>query len=166
MTERVSDERLRELAATSDVWVAELDIAALNAAGFDIVRRAPAPAAPQGVDEAIRAFGTITTALALEKVGGDASLLEVWKARRADVFAAIAAHVASEREAARQDAEILDWLEHNHTLHRSVTALYVVDGYEVSIEHDASTIAGSWRGKTLREAYVAAIRSRKDTTNG
>ncbi len=58
----------------------------------------------------------------------------------------------------REESEILDWLERNHTLHRKVVALYLVDGYQVEIEHDCSLIAGPWRGDTLREAYREAMK--------
>lgn len=57
----------------------------------------------------------------------------------------------------RTDADIIEWLERNHTLHRAVEALYVVDGYQVTITHDDHQIAGPWRGETLREAYVRAM---------
>lgn len=51
------------------------------------------------------------------------------------------------------DTAILEWLEANHSLHREVHAVYVVDGYEVSILHDDHHLAGPWHGETLREAY-------------
>lgn len=54
------------------------------------------------------------------------------------------------------DIELIDWLENNHTLHKAVEALYVVDGYEVSITHDGNTIKGPFKAKTLREAYIRA----------
>jgi len=38
------------------------------------------------------------------------------------------------------DTQILDWLQRNHTLHRQVEALYVVDGYLVTITHDGETL--------------------------
>ena len=56
------------------------------------------------------------------------------------------------------DADILDWLERNHTLHRAVEVLYVVDGYQVEITHDDSRVAGPWHGETLREAYSEAMK--------
>lgn len=65
----------------------------------------------------------------------------------------------------RSDAEIIDWLQRNHTLHRCVEALYVVDGYQVEITHDYSTLAGPWHGSTLREAYSKAM-SEWDVTHG
>jgi hypothetical protein len=55
------------------------------------------------------------------------------------------------------DADILNWLERSHTLHYSVVALYVVDGYEVTIEHDCDPCSGPWHGETLRDAYTEAM---------
>lgn len=64
------------------------------------------------------------------------------------------------------DADILNWLERQHTLHRQVEALYVVDGYQVTITHDSEPIPGKeWHGETLREAYAKAMRE-WDTTHG
>jgi hypothetical protein len=57
------------------------------------------------------------------------------------------------------DAKRLDWLESNHTLHRSVEVLYVVDGYEVQLTHDDSPIGPCHHGETLRQAIDAAIRA-------
>lgn len=65
-----------------------------------------------------------------------------------------------------EDAAILDWLERQHTLHRSVEAAYVVDGYEVAVLYDGTPIPGLlWRGATLRAAYTAAM-DEWDTTHG
>ena len=61
-------------------------------------------------------------------------------------------------------ADILQWLQNNHTLHRVVEALYVVDGYQVEITHDGVRIAGPWHGETLFEAY--AKRCGYDTSKG
>lgn len=65
----------------------------------------------------------------------------------------------------RTDTEIVDWLERQHTLHRAVEALYVVDGYEVTITHDGNRIAGPWHGETLRDAYSLAM-ANWDKTHG
>lgn len=54
-------------------------------------------------------------------------------------------------------ADILQWLQNNHTLHRVVEALYVVDGYQVEITHDGVRIAGPWHGETLFEAYAKGM---------
>lgn len=54
------------------------------------------------------------------------------------------------------DTDILNWLDSWHTLHHTVEALYVVDGYEVSIIRDGNLYAGPYKGKTLREAYKRA----------
>lgn len=56
------------------------------------------------------------------------------------------------------DSQILEWLEDNHTLHKAVEALYVVDGYEVSITYDGNVIKGPFRAETLREAYIKAAK--------
>jgi hypothetical protein len=57
------------------------------------------------------------------------------------------------------DGEILDWLERQHTLHRQVEILYVVDGYELTINHDGEPIRDlCWRGETLREACIEAMK--------
>ncbi len=64
------------------------------------------------------------------------------------------------------DAKILDWLERQHTLHRGVDALYVVDGYSVTITYDGEPMPGKeWYGETLREAYAKAMQ-KHDTTHG
>lgn len=58
----------------------------------------------------------------------------------------------------RTDAEILDWLERQHTLHRAVHAYYAVGCYVVEITHDDYPIKGAkWEGKDLREAYSVAM---------
>lgn len=62
----------------------------------------------------------------------------------------------------KTDAEILDWLEKWHTLHYTVEALYVVDGYEASIYHDGNLVEGPCRGMTLREAYSVLMNSRPE----
>lgn len=63
------------------------------------------------------------------------------------------------------DTEIIEWLERQHTLHRAVDALYVVDGYDVSITFDGEPHAGPWHGETLREAYQVAMKH-WDVTHG
>lgn len=63
------------------------------------------------------------------------------------------------------DAEIIEWLERQHTLHRKVEALYCVDVYNVTITHDCSQIAGPWEGATLRDAYIEAM-NHWDVTHG
>lgn len=56
----------------------------------------------------------------------------------------------------KSDAEILDWLQRMHTLHTTVEALYVVDGYRVQIVYDEH-VCFEYHGETLREAYSAAM---------
>jgi hypothetical protein len=63
------------------------------------------------------------------------------------------------------EGEVIDWIERNHTLHRKVEALYVVDGYEVTITHDDERIAGPWHGETLLDAYRLAM-AHWDKTHG
>lgn len=64
------------------------------------------------------------------------------------------------------DADIVDWLQRQHTLHRQVSMLYVVDGYDVAIEHDGEPLPGrTWHGRTLREALTAAMAD-WDVTHG
>lgn len=55
------------------------------------------------------------------------------------------------------DADIIEWLERNHTLHHAVEALYVVDGFEVTITYDGNPLAGPWHAETLRGAYLKAM---------
>ena len=57
------------------------------------------------------------------------------------------------------DKERLDWLEANHTLHKSVEILYVVDGYEVTIvdEDGYTVLSPNFHGQNLREAIDKAI---------
>lgn len=54
------------------------------------------------------------------------------------------------------DTEIVSWLENMHNLHTQVEALYVVDGYQVSLTWDCSPLH-EFKGETLREAYAAAM---------
>lgn len=54
------------------------------------------------------------------------------------------------------DTEIIDWLERMHNLHTQVEALYVVDGYQVSLTWDGEALH-EFNGDTLREAYSAAM---------
>lgn len=68
-------------------------------------------------------------------------------------------------EALKSDSEIIDWLGRNHTLHRGVEVVYVVDGYTVEIIHDGVSISDQWHGKTVREAYSKAM-SHWDKTHG
>lgn len=54
------------------------------------------------------------------------------------------------------DSEIIDWLQNMHNLHTTVEALYVVDGYEVSLCWDSVPVH-QFKAETLREAYCAAM---------
>lgn len=64
--------------------------------------------------------------------------------------------LASEVAELRRDAERLDWLEVNHTLHKAMEILYVVDGYEVTPTYNGNHNDGPFHGETLREAIDAA----------
>ena len=57
------------------------------------------------------------------------------------------------------DKERLDWLEANHTLHKAVEILYVVDGYEVTLMHEDgyTVLSPAFHGADLREAIDKAI---------
>ena len=66
----------------------------------------------------------------------------------------------------RTDSEMLDWLEDNHSLHRSVDILYVVDGYEVSVTHDSTPLHVTVRGDNLRDAISKAMEVRFQIPTG
>lgn len=56
------------------------------------------------------------------------------------------------------DLERLDWYEAQHTLHKSLEVLYVVDGYELSLmAEDGDTVLATYKGNTLRDAIDQAI---------
>lgn len=56
------------------------------------------------------------------------------------------------------DAERLDWLERNHTLHTEVEITYVVDGYEVEVTDESGrALSESHHGRTLRDAIDLAM---------
>ena len=55
------------------------------------------------------------------------------------------------------DTARLNWMEKNHTLHRCVEILYVVDGYEVQITHDDFPVGPAYSGETMRAAIDAAM---------
>lgn len=64
------------------------------------------------------------------------------------------------------DTQIIDWLERQHTLHRTVEVIYVVDGYLVQICYDGTPLKDKeWHGDTLRNAYAAAMQD-WDVTHG
>jgi hypothetical protein len=57
------------------------------------------------------------------------------------------------------DTERLDWLQKNHTLHRSVEILYVVIGYEVRLLVDDLVVHGEFEGEDLRHALDNAMKA-------
>lgn len=65
----------------------------------------------------------------------------------------------AEMTATRKDAGRLDWLQREHTLHKAVEFLYVVDGYQAQRTYDGCEIGEPCRGKTLREAIDAMVRN-------
>jgi hypothetical protein len=66
-------------------------------------------------------------------------------------------NMRAENAELRKDAARLDWIEAQHTLHRSVELLYVVDGYEVEYLYDGNSISKPHRGDSLRAAIDAAM---------
>lgn len=61
-------------------------------------------------------------------------------------------------QVALTDKARLDWLQAQHTLHRAVEVLYVVDGYELTVTYDGNPITGyRYHGDTLRAAIDLAI---------
>lgn len=77
------------------------------------------------------------------------------------------AQTVQELAAARAECDALrkclTWLEDNHTLHRNVKILYVVDGYEVTLmdEDSFTRISPTFRGDDLQSAIDAAMREGK-----
>lgn len=58
------------------------------------------------------------------------------------------------------DSERLDWYQAQHTLHKSLEVLYVVDGYELSLmAEDGETVLATYKGESLRGAIDQAMRS-------
>ena len=50
------------------------------------------------------------------------------------------------------DAEMLDYLQRHHTLHKKVDFLYVIDGYEAVVTWDDEPMSPVFKGSTLRDA--------------
>ena len=59
----------------------------------------------------------------------------------------------------KHDTERLTWLEDNHTLHKSVEIIYVVDGYQVTLMHEdgVTELSPRFQGHDLRSAIDAAL---------
>lgn len=51
----------------------------------------------------------------------------------------------------------LEWLQDMHNLHRSVRILYVVIGYEVTVEVDDAQVGPAYFGESLSAAIDAAM---------
>lgn len=63
------------------------------------------------------------------------------------------------------DAARLKWLEDNHTLHKSVEILYIVDGYQVTLMHEDGVTALSpcFEGFDLASAIDVAMQATADS---
>lgn len=59
------------------------------------------------------------------------------------------------------DAERLDWIEAQHTLHLAVEILYVVDGYELTLTYDGNPLTMLAKDDTLRAAIDIAMERTK-----
>jgi len=59
--------------------------------------------------------------------------------------------------------EAIEWIERHTTLHTTVSMLYVVDGYEVTLLWDGNPISPVFHGETLLEALNAARVGRLET---
>ena len=57
------------------------------------------------------------------------------------------------------DAEMLDYLQRHHTLHKKVSFLYVVDGYEAVVTWDDEPMSPTFKGSTLREALAEMMQA-------
>ncbi|MFW4982496.1 hypothetical protein ACOAOB_25775 [Pseudomonas aeruginosa] len=57
------------------------------------------------------------------------------------------------------DAEMLDYLQRHHTLHKKVDFLYVVDGYEAVVTWDDEPMSPVFKGSTLRDALEEMMQS-------
>jgi len=55
------------------------------------------------------------------------------------------------------DTDIIDFLDKWHTLHYKIEALYVVDGYIVTLTHDDIEIMTT-EAETLRGAYLSLMK--------
>lgn len=63
------------------------------------------------------------------------------------------------------DSERLDWYQAQHTLHKFIEVLYVVDGYELNLmAEDGERVAATYKGETLRDAIDQAIQSAQPKT--
>jgi hypothetical protein len=67
-----------------------------------------------------------------------------------------------ESQARPSAAEIMQWLEDMHTLHREVTAFYSVDSYTVAVTHDDAWISRSYQAPTLLLAYAECAKEWKN----
>lgn len=52
--------------------------------------------------------------------------------------------------------DLLDWMEHWTTLHWQVRILYVVSGYQVTVEHDENVAYGPYESDTFPLALELA----------
>ncbi len=56
----------------------------------------------------------------------------------------------------KTDKEIIDWMAHNTTLHKTVEVFYVVDGYKAVLCYDDCPVLGV-HGKDYRETLTKLI---------
>lgn len=52
--------------------------------------------------------------------------------------------------------QVLQWIEDHTTLHMTVALLYVVDGYELTLQYDGSPVFAPFHGETVADAVEAA----------
>lgn len=50
----------------------------------------------------------------------------------------------------------LEWLQRQHTLHKAVEFLYVVDGYQLTFTYDSEPVGDTYHGATIVDAIKAA----------
>lgn len=58
------------------------------------------------------------------------------------------------------DKDRLDWLEKQHTLHKSIEFTYVVSGYTLEFLYDGNVVMG-WEGQDIRECIDRAMAEQK-----
>lgn len=73
----------------------------------------------------------------------------------------------AELATARRDAQRLDWLQEQYTLHQGADIFYTVDGYAIELlTEDGNHVLHSWHGDTLRTAIDAALSTAGTTERG
>jgi hypothetical protein len=54
-------------------------------------------------------------------------------------------------------AQLIDFLERHHTLHKKIEITYVVTGYETTLTYDERPISLTYHGETLRAALIKMV---------